>query len=201
MARRSIIISIAATAALAAAGIGGAYYVAKQRSLIAGITQTNQALQQVNQLINENNAEAADLFSDVARDKLIPKEVKDVIDEGISTFKATREIENHDYTAALQKGNEAIAGIWGLWNPYVAGGKALVDAAVKVLKARSILRQDAHLMILKGELEEQLYRLKGKELGNQVDWTDLSVKMRGDPPADRARFNSWLQNHGIEKKD
>jgi hypothetical protein len=83
----------------------------------------------------------------------------------------------------------------------VAFGKALVDVAADVYQAQALLRQQAKLIETRRRLEEQLYRLQGKDPEQQAQWSDLLKRLLGDPALENAAFKRWLEQQGISKQD
>src|SRR5579864_6277021 len=209
---RRISTIVIGTAALAFAAGSGVYYIAKQNSLKSGIAKTTQALQNVDALIDENQAEAARLFTRLEVDfgGSLPKlagttnplnTAIDAFNQASAAYRATRSAETRDYVTAVGKAAESLANIWSLVNPQMALGKALIGVGADVFEAQGVLRRQAKLIEIRRQLEGQLFRLKGKDPENRADWENILSALQTDSAAERSAFEIWLRNNGFSKHD
>ncbi len=211
MKRSMVVISAVAVIGAAAAGIGY-QQISKQNSLKTGVAQTEQALRQVNQQIDENQADAVKLFAGLEVDVggALPKLVGasnplntaiDLFNQGASAYQATKSTASRDYAQGIGKTAEAIANVWGVLNPYVAGGKELIDFAATLYEAQAILRQQANLVETRIKLENQLSRLRGEDPETRAEWQSILQSLHGNPAAEHEAFLKWLAASGQSKKE
>jgi hypothetical protein len=146
MMRKPLIICIGlAGVAVAAVGTYSYKNVERQASLRQGIALTQDSLAKVNDLLNENQAEIVNLMArtevdlgqqveDVAQVDVSPKQqvtpLGDAVDAfktGSNGFEAAKAYQNHDYLQAMGQAAEAVAAVWGKFDPRVKYGADAID--------------------------------------------------------------------------
>jgi len=185
-----------------------------KRSLQPGIAQTQRALQQVDQLIQGNQADMNQFLTKLATEFAIAssnfpdpdalKRARDAIDlakQFANSYGATSALQIGDYANALQNAATAIAAVWGVLDPTIKFGKGLVDVATMVYEAQALLSQQATLVATRISLEQQLARLQGRDPQNAAEWNAILNALRGDPAAEHAAFLQWLAAHGLSEQD
>jgi hypothetical protein len=144
-------------------GISGV--VQAQPSLQQGISNTTAAIQQVESVISQNQQALSKIFTTSGLDIL--QQAGGV--SAIGTLKhvySVRELINAintgDYSTAIIEVAKAVADAWGHYDPRMKIGKAGVELAGEVYEVQSLLRQQAKLLEIHLNLEQQLFRLQGK---------------------------------------
>ena len=217
-------IGVAAVAALAFGGYSYNQYQ-KQASLQRGISQTQQALQQVDQLIQQNQTQLLSLWSQLGidagtgvevlgtagseheRDRVTPLgDAVDVFQTASNTFDATTAFQNGQYLEALGHLGETAATIWEHadpteWKLVLAGGKAAIDVGANVLEASALLSQQTHLIQTQLLLQQQLLKLQVNDPQTLAEWQQVLSNLHGDPASEHEAFLKWLATHGLSEKD
>lgn len=96
----------------------------RQRSLQPEITQTQHALSQVSDILQENQTDLAKLMNDVLIEFSSESPLQDAVDVfnvGSNGFHAATAYQNGDYLEAIGQSAEAVAAIWGKANPWGGG--------------------------------------------------------------------------------
>ena len=161
-------------------------------SLQAGIAQTKSAIAQIDQEMAQNQADLDRLYNELTiafaasfakvdvggnspaleafqQDPL--NTTKNVIDQFQSSSGATKSLQDAQYLEALGQGAKTIGQLWSLFNPLVAGSTELEDVLIKSIETNAILNQQARLEDVRTKLEQQLFRLDGKDPQNLAEWT------------------------------
>jgi len=210
-----------ALAGVAAAAVGTYSYnrAQQQRSLQQGIAQTQQAVAKVDDLLQENQAEISKLLADAEVD--LGQQLEDasqinVGPQGQSTplgdtigvfntasngFVAATAFQNHDYIQSLGQTAEAVAQVWGTFDPRVKYGSEVIDIAANLYEAQALFRQQEQLIGTQATLQQQLNQLQGKDPQTAAEWQQIFNNIRGDPGAEHDAFLKWLAANGLSEKD
>jgi len=170
-----------------------------QRSLQPGIAQTQAALNQIERLMSDNDAEMAKIFADQNLDfagEQILKDFGDIKD----SYEFGNAVGSGDYSKAIEKAGDIVASYWGKVDPAGVGGivgasAKLINQGFKMREAQNLIDQQAQLASLRQQLQNSLYRLEGqdpKDLG-QSWWKDV---LQNDKQLQDS-FQKWLQKNAI----
>jgi hypothetical protein len=170
-----------------------------QPSLQPGITQTQDALNKIERLMSQNDAELAKMFADQSLDfagEQILKDFGDIKD----SYEFGNAVGSGEYAKAIEKAGDILASYWGKADPAGVGGivdasAKLINQAFKMRETQNLIDQQAQLASLRQQLQNTLYRLEGKDPKDpdQSWWMDVlqSDKQLHDS------FQKWLRQNGI----
>jgi hypothetical protein len=227
MISRPVIVGIAfAGVAVAAVGTYSYKQVQQQRSLRHGIAQTEQSLHQVDNLLQDNQTELLKLLGSLGRDVGVNLEklgtgpeaegappfsktplgdAVDVFDSASNGLEGAKAFQKGDYLKALGQTAEVVASVWGKspdWSGRaISSGKAAIDLGADLYEAQGLLFQQARLIEIQIALQQQLFRLQGKDPETLAQWQQILNNLNGDPATQHAAFSQWLAAHGLSEKD
>jgi len=219
MVSKPLIVGVA-LAGVAAAAVGAYSFnrIQQQRSLAQGITQTQQSLAKVDDLLNENQGEITKLLASAQVD--LGQQLEDASQINVSTqqqstplgdtvtvfntasngFVAATAFQNRDYVQAVGQTAEAVAAVWGQFDPRVKYGTEAIDIGANLYEAQALFRQQEQLIGEQSTLQQQLVRLQGKDPQASADWQQIFNNLHGDPTAEHEAFLKWLAANGLSEK-
>jgi hypothetical protein len=220
MVSKRVVVGIAlAGAAAAAAGTYSYNHIQQQRSLRQGIAQTQQALAKVDELLEENQTEIVKRISSVEVDlgekleelpqvNATPNQQVTPLGNAIDLFRTAsngfvgaRAFQNRDYLQATGQTAEAVAAVWGKFDPRVELGAKAIDVAANLYEAQALLRQQERLVATQGTLQQQLLRLQGKDPQTAAEWERILNNLHGDGSAEHGAYLNWLAAKNLSEKD
>jgi hypothetical protein len=206
--RASTVVTLTAVASFSFA----AYQAGRYESLTRGIQQTQNAIQQVDKVLQQDKTDTDGLlqklvydcefgFSSLTGDPIMIAKSANALKTAVATFNATNAAKSGDYWTATQKVAEAIARMWGVLDPRVKFGRALVDVAATAYEAQALLRRQAQLLEVRNSLELQLRRLQRQDPNYETEIEQLLGKLQDDSEAEHQAFLRWLSDHGLSEGD
>jgi len=220
MVSKPVIVGVA-LAGVAAAAVGAYSYnrLQQQRSLAQGITQTQQSLAKVDDLLNENQGEITKLLASAQVD--LGQQLEDASQINVSTqqqstplgdtvsvfntasngFVAATAFQNRDYLQAVGQTAGAVAAVWGQFDPRVKYGNEAIDIAANLYEAQALFRQQEQLLQDQATLQQQLVRLQGNDPQASADWQQIFNNLHGNSTAEHEAFLKWLDANGLSEKE
>jgi hypothetical protein len=186
-------------------------------SLQSGIAQTKQAIQQIDRQIDDNQTDGLKLFSGLLVDlggalgklgagsgsgteglrsalEALQRDPLNTSKAMIEQFQfssgATSSLRDGHYLQALGQGAKSIGQLWALLaaTPAMGFSLAVEDVLYKSVETATILTQQAHLVDVRQKLEQQLFRLEGKDPQSIAEWDRVFQNLFGDPGAYHQAF-------------
>jgi hypothetical protein len=202
---------IGAVAVAAAIGFG-AYHVVQEQSLKRGIAQTTDALQHVDQLLNDNQVETQQFLEETDIDLVASgaelagfPEVKKIYDRISGTSKGMKAGLNEDEVTAWSELAKAVIALLSNYSPPVAAGKAIETATEKtfydLLETYLLTSQRSELLREQWILQQELVRLQNKDPEARQDWDKILTNLFGDRAAQHEAFLKALAAAGISQQD
>jgi hypothetical protein len=180
---------------------GGTMLAQNQNSLRPGISQTQKALEKIKELLEENQHEIARLHNEAQLSFLSGSDIGDSIANFKTGWDAGAAFRDRDYLQSLGHTAEAIAAIWSATklpgHTAVDYGPKAIDATAGVLELWALLNQQQQLIGNQLSLEQQLFRLQGKDPQSLSEWQNILNNLYGDPAAEHEKYLEWLAQHGL----